>query len=234
METVLAIPDLHCPFQHRDALAFLVAVAERWSPTKVVCLGDEVDFHAVSDYPSDPDGRSAGDEHLAALRALKGIYKEFPDVSVCESNHTIRPYKKAARYGLPQEFLKDYRELLSAPSGWSWKQSHTIDGVTYKHGDGYAGANAARFAAERSMASAVIGHVHAFAGVQYVASPTKTIFGMNAGCLIDSDQYAFAYARYMDRRPVLGCGVVQRGVPHFIPLQQTPRGRWNRKISFPG
>jgi hypothetical protein len=57
---VLVIPDLHCPFEHPDALEFLRAVKKRFMPSVFVCLGDEIDAHAFSRYPKDPDGMSAG------------------------------------------------------------------------------------------------------------------------------------------------------------------------------
>ena len=45
MATVLALPDLHCPFEHRDALAFLKAVRKHYRTDTTVCLGDEADMH---------------------------------------------------------------------------------------------------------------------------------------------------------------------------------------------
>ena len=62
MAKVLAIPDLHCPFQHPDAFRFLRAVKNKYKPNQVVCLGDEIDAHALGRWTTDADGYSPGHE----------------------------------------------------------------------------------------------------------------------------------------------------------------------------
>jgi hypothetical protein len=89
---VLAIPDMHHPFCHPDALDFLKAVKRRFQPNVCVCLGDECDFAAFSRFIPDPDGMSPGKELERAIESLIPFYLEFPDMMVCESNHTVRPW----------------------------------------------------------------------------------------------------------------------------------------------
>jgi predicted phosphodiesterase len=43
-QVILVISDLHIPYEHRDALAFLRAVKAKYKPTQVICIGDEVDM----------------------------------------------------------------------------------------------------------------------------------------------------------------------------------------------
>jgi hypothetical protein len=229
-EDVLVISDLHAPFEHPDAVPFLEAVAEFYNPSRVVCIGDEVDMHALSDYDHDPDGLSPGDELKGAIKHLRPIYSMFPKVLVCTSNHTARPYRRAFKHGLPKSLLKEYREFLQAPIGWEWADSWTIDGVKYEHGEGVSGQLGAAKAAAGNMQSTVIGHLHAFAGVQYLANPMVLIFGMNVGCLLDNDAYSFAYGKHIRSKPVIGCGVVKRGIPTFIPMQLRRGGRWIGKL----
>ena len=69
-DTVLVISDLQVPFQHKDAYDFLEEVANAYNITEVVCIGDEIDFHALSDYDPDPDGFSAGHELHRAIDNL--------------------------------------------------------------------------------------------------------------------------------------------------------------------
>ncbi|MFN8994415.1 MAG: hypothetical protein ACK5X3_12235, partial [Pseudomonadota bacterium] len=102
---VLAIPDMHHPFCHPDALPFLLALRDRVKPTTIVCLGDEIDAHALSKYPKNPDGLSAGQEFSKAREALYPFYKAFPEALVCESYHTVRGHKKGYEAGLPASFL---------------------------------------------------------------------------------------------------------------------------------
>ena len=159
-ETVLAIGDLHAPFEHPDALEFLRWIKKKYSITKVVCMGDEIDAHALSDFDHDPDGDSPGRELERAIEHLRDFYAEFPKALVCTSNHTARPFRKAYKHGLPKALFRSYREFLQAPKGWFWDDKFEIDGVVYQHGDPFTGKDAAIKAAQSNMSSTVIGHVH--------------------------------------------------------------------------
>jgi hypothetical protein len=229
-KTVMAIGDLHYPFAHPDHLAFLCEVRDKVKPTDFICMGDELDAHALSEYDHDPDGYSAGHELKAAVADLKKLYKQFPKMLVCTSNHTARPFRRALKVGLPRVLIREYKEFLEAPVGWAWADGWEVDGVLYEHGEGFLGKNAALSAAVANMQSTVIGHVHSFAGVQYHANPKHLIFGFNVGCLIDVDAYAFGYGSKMKTKPIVGVGIVARGIPTFIPMAMDKYGRWTGKL----
>jgi len=209
---------LHCPWQHPAAVDFLADVRRWFKPKAVVCLGDEIDAMAFSRYGRDPDAPGEAEELRQAVAALRPIYKLFPRVKVCESNHTLRLYRKANRSLLPSGLLRAARDILGAPRRWHWAARWEIDGVQYLHGDGFSGFDAARKAATQLRAPTVIGHVHTAAGVWWSASPLDRIWGMSAGCLIDPSAIAFRYAAYSLQRPVLGVGLIEDGVPRFYPL----------------
>jgi transposase-like protein len=221
---VLVIPDMHHPFCHQDTLEFLKAVRNEYKTDTVVCLGDDIDAHAFSRYPMDPDGYTAGKELAASIEALHPFYREFPNVLMCESNHTVRPWKKAFEAGLPQAFLPTYATIMKSPDGWVWQKRHSVDGVYYIHGDsGKSGFTAHINYMKAFKRSVVIGHIHSFAGVNYEGEH----FGMNAGCLIDVEAYCFKYAKGMPINVNLGCGVVLNGKEaHFIPMHLNEDGRW--------
>ena len=225
-DIVLVISDLHCPFHHKDALDFLVAVEDKYNTTRTVCIGDEVDAHALSDFKTNPDGMGPGQEHNAAVDALRTFYNEFPVVDVLISNHTARPYRAAFNANIPKSYLKGYKEIYDAPDGWNWYQELEIDGVWYNHGMGFGGEHAHVTAAKKKMQSAVIGHVHANAGVRIV-NGKRNIFGLNVGCLVDEAAYAFDYAKDMPTSVTVGCGIVFHGeVAQFIPMLTDSNGRW--------
>lgn len=223
-ETVLSISDLHIPFQHIDALPFLCAVRDKYKPTIIIDQGDEIDASGFSRYPQDPDGLTPGQELAKAIEGLIPFYLEFPDVLVCESNHTIRPWKKAFEAGLPASFLPSIAKMLNAPDGWKWASRWEIDGVLYIHGDnGKSGQYAHVNYMKAAKQSVVIGHIHSYAGVNYEGEH----FAMNTGCLIDHTAYCFKYAKNMLTKVNLGCGIIIDGKEaHFIPMRLNSAGRW--------
>jgi hypothetical protein len=225
-DNVLCVPDLHCPWHHAGALDFLADLKRQYKPRHVVFMGDEIDGHRWSRHAQSPEMPGPGEELRLAALALKPFYRLFPEVMVCWSNHTLRPFKKAAEGGLPRPMLREIRDILGAPAGWRWRHFWDIGGVHFRHGDGFSGKNAALTAAERIRKNVVIGHVHSHAGVQYASGPFDRLWGMNVGCLVDADAEAFAYARYMASRPTLGAGVLLGGqVPLFVPLDGPPYNR---------
>jgi len=229
-KNILCISDTQFPFHHKDTYAFLIAVAEKYEIDTVVHQGDEVDFHALGRWSVNPDGYSAGYELELAIEAMHVMYALFPKAYVCTSNHTVRPLKKAFDSGIPRAFMKDYHEFLDAPKGWKWADRWVIDDIIFEHGENVSGPNAALNAAKQNMQSTSIGHQHSFGGVKYYSSYNKTIFGMNTGCLIDINAYAFAYGRKSRVKPTLGCGVIIKGVPHFIPMFLKANGDWLGKL----
>jgi hypothetical protein len=228
-KNVMAIGDLHEPFAHPDAPDFLDWIRKKFKPDTFVCLGDEIDGHAMSNYESDPDGFSPGMELDAAIQKLRTYYQMFPRMHVCTSNHTARPFRKAFSSGIPARVLKGYREILDAPAGWEWRDQWRIDGVAYEHGEGQIGQNAAMRAADGNMCPTVIGHIHSFAGIQYNANAETLYWGFNVGCLINRDAYSFRYGKHFKRKPIIGCGLVERGVPRFVPMLLDRKGRWIKR-----
>jgi len=219
MSVILSWPDFHAPFGHPDAVDFLSDLKKEFKPDKIVCLGDEVDGHSLSDWDHDPSGMSAGDEYEAAIRQLKPLYKLFPDVMVCESNHGRRPFRKAFRAGIPKVYLRAYAQFMQSPSGWEWRDHWTLDGVLYIHGDGFSGKDGAIKAAIGHRKSVVLGHIHSWGGVTYIANADSQIFGCNSGCLIDYQGYAFEYSKHQIAKPTLGATIVIEGKEaYFIPM----------------
>lgn len=229
-EIVLIVPDLQIPFHHRDSFTFLANVKEEYQPTKVVCIGDSLDCHALSRWVANPDGYSAGHEHGLAIKYLEEFYDIFPEGVEVASNHNIRAWKRAFEAGIPSAFIKSYAEAVKAPDSWKFVDSVTIDDVIYEHGDSYQGEYAAKTAAKTNMHSTVIGHHHTNGSIHYVANNEKLIWGMNVGCLIDKNAYAFEYAKKYKSKPTLSCGIVYKGVPKLIPFITTKRDRWVGEI----
>lgn len=230
MNRVLVLPDIHFPAHHPDLFKFLKAIKKRYRPTEVVCLGDEIDAAALGEWDKDPDQPGAKDELDKSIKLLKILYKIFPTVKVCTSNHTSRIYRKAFKAGIPKQVLRTYQEILEAPKTWIWQDSWEIDAVIYEHGEGFSGAAGALKAAKENMQSTVIGHLHSYAGIQYYANAKYLIFGFNAGCLIDKHNPAFNYGKHIKAKPIIGIGIVDSGRPQFVEMKLNKAGRWVGKL----
>jgi len=215
------IADTHAPFTHPAYLEFCSEVFDKFHCGRIVHIGDEVDNHAISYHDKDPDGHSAGAEAEAAQAELRRWFDRFPEVHVCIGNHSELLYRKAKTHGIPKKFLKSFPEQWNAPKGWRWEWEWEFDGVLYQHGTGSSGKSAHEVTASNNRQSTVIGHVHSHAGIKYLASTKDLIFGMNVGCGLDIDAYAFAYGKHFAIRPILGCGVVLDGgrVAAFVPMK---------------
>lgn len=229
-DRVLAIPDLHSPFHHPDALPFLAEANKELAPSRIICLGDEADQHALSQYQADPDGKSPNDEFLLSKEFMGELAKLFPVMSICDSNHMTRYLKKAFRAGIPTVYMKSYQDAYRTPPGWTWGDQFTVDGVRYFHGEGFSGKDGAYKAAVQYRMPVVIGHLHAHAGIQYNCNGDTTIFGLNAGCLIDNDAYAFRYGKHIAHKPCIGVGMIDSAVPHWFPMRMDKHKRWVGKL----
>ena len=220
MATVLVISDLHFPFQNKNALGWLSQLKKEYKPDKIISIGDEVDMAAMSFHDTNPDMPSAKDEYLYALACMKDLYKIFPTMDICVSNHGARLFRRAFKNGIPSAMVKNYRELWKAPKTYNWHGRILFEGVVYEHGDGGgSGRNAAFTAMQANRMSTVIGHTHSFGGVQYSATPFGQHFALNVGCLIDLDAPAFMYGDKFRNKPTLGCGLVVDGRDaHFLRL----------------
>lgn len=230
-KSILVISDMHIPYHHPDTLEFLKAVKKEYSPDKVVCVGDELDKHAMSFHDSDPDLPSAGDELQVAMKSLIPLYKLFPEVDLIDSNHGSMHYRKGKHHGIPRKYLKSYNEILEAPVGWVWSNDLKLtcsDGNTvyFHHG---LKKNGLQVAQQMGM-NFVQGHFHTEYCIGYSSTPDKLLWNMSVGCLIDDGSLAFAYNKTTLGRPIIGLGVIIEGQPELVPMILNNQGRWIGKL----
>lgn len=239
--SVLVISDLHAPFQHPDALRFLAALKEKYQPDRVVCIGDEIDYHALSYHDHDPDLPSAGHELQHAREVMRELERMFPDVDVLDSNHGSLLFRKAITHGIPRLLLVEYRDALfgvkdakgnlqrpgGAGDGWNWHQTLTLDlptgnRCTFAHGR----SKSARRNVEVAGTCYVQGHHHTSFEIVYHSTPDFLNWSMTVGCLIDDKQPAFRYAAGTIARQIIGCGLIIDGLPRLTPMLLAKGGRW--------
>lgn len=223
---ILVLSDMHHPYCHPDTVPFLTALKKKYKFDKVVCIGDENDFHSMSFHDSDPDLDSAGRELDLAIQSIKPIYKLFPKVSVVESNHGSMVLRRALASGMPKKVLRGYNEILDAPKGWEWKfdlrLNTPLGPVYFCHGkSGQAG----RLASQYGM-SCVQGHYHEKAQITYISTPERLMFDAHTGCLADDKSLALGYNKVNPRRPIVSLLIIIDGIPQLVPMILKKGGRW--------
>lgn len=230
-KSILVISDMHIPYHHSSLIPFLKSIKQTYNPDKIVCIGDEVDYHAISFHNSDPDLLSPGEELKNAIRSLKKIYEIFPKVDVIDSNHGSLVYRKGRAHGLPRNVFRSYNSILEAPKGWKWSHDLTLkmnDGnyVYFHHGKT---SSPGKLSKNMSM-SAVQGHYHSRFEVIYWANTKGLFFDMRVGCLINDDSMAFHYNKTTLDRPIIGCGLILNGQPKLLPMILDKKGKWIGKL----
>lgn len=210
-ERVLVIADTHCPAMHHGYIDFLISIFHKHKCTRVVHIGDLVDWNAISFHEKDPSMPSAADEFVAASKQVRALHKAFPEVDYLIGNHSALPERKAQSVGLPPEVILNFKTLWGL-DGWEIHPRFTdlvIDNVIYRHGDKEKGGQMSALKnAQAQFKSLVMGHLHAQAGINYHANQDDIVFGMNVGCGVDHHHPAMNYGRVYAAKPILGCGVV--------------------------
>jgi predicted phosphodiesterase len=224
---ILFISDLHAPYNHKDAIAFLAKIKEVYRPTKVINVGDEVDYHAMSFHASDPDLDSASVELIKARATIQQLERLFPVMELVNSNHGSMVYRKAKVNGMPRHVLKGYNEILGVGEGWTWSDDIFLskENIYVCHG---RKKNSEAYAKQMGC-NVVQGHFHEDFRIGYTNAPMKTVWGMNVGCLIDDESKAYAYNKVNPNAPMIGTGIVINGVPRLIPMNLDKKGNWDGK-----
>ena len=227
---ILVISDMHLPYQHKDAIKFLAEIKKEFKPDRVINIGDLLDFHAISMHTHDPDLASAGHELTMARKYVKELESIYPQVTEVDSNHSSLVYRRAIKYGMSREFLREYGEFLGTKK-WKW-----VDDLTLTMSNGQRcffthGRSADVLKVSQTMGmSAVQGHYHTKFVVSYWANPDNLFFAMNVGCLINQKSVSMNYAINFRTRFILGCGIILDGIPKLLPMVLNDKGRWNKKL----
>lgn len=225
---ILVVPDLHFPFCHVDALDFLHKLKVNLNPTRIICLGDELDYHAMSFHDSDPDLDNAGRELLLGLGYIDTLHELFPKMDLLHSNHGSMAYRKAKHHGMPRHLLKSYNEVLGVPADdWRWHDSLILELPNGRRCKFIHGISANVLAASQSMGMSLVqGHHHSLFELRYWNGGDGLNFAITSGCLIDDSSMAFAYNKLQVKRPIIGVTYIENSMPHLIPMAVDKDNRW--------
>lgn len=227
---ILVISDLHIPYHHKDSFNFLRSIKKEYKPDFVLNIGDLLDFHAISMHTHDPDLMSPGQELSLSRKYVKELEGIFPDMIEVDSNHSSLVYRRAIKFGMSREFLKDYGDFLGTKK-WKWVEDVTLkmsnnQKCYFTHGKV---ADCIKLSQSMGM-SAVQGHYHTKFNIQYWANPDNLFFAMNVGSLINQKSLAFAYAKNFKTRFILGSAMIVEGYPKLLPMVLNNKGNWIERL----
>jgi len=231
---VLIIPDLHIPYHHIDSFNFLKAIKEKYLDGHnygVINLGDEIDGHCISFHDNDPDlPFSPSSELEKSVEKIQHLYRLFPKMYLCESNHGSLIYRRAKKNGIPLAALRTYQEILQTPK-WLWFEDYLLK---TKLGEVYLCHGKTATTSKLSLAmgvSAVQGHFHGKFQIVWNRSVLKETFDLYSGCLIDRQSLAFAYGKNHLPKPILGCSLIAKsGYPTMIKMDLDSNNRWTGNL----
>jgi hypothetical protein len=229
---LLILSDMHFPFSHQDLVPWLAAIKAYYKPDTVVSVGDETDGAGISFHTHNPDLPGPHDEFERAIAGLKPLYKLFPVMRLCDSNHGSLVWRRAQFAGLPTRVIKSPREILQAPKTWTWHEDLTI---ALTNGQKvFICHNKSADVLKNSMSMGmnfVQGHFHSSFEIRYWANPNSLNWSMTVGCLVDKKALAFAYGKNIIKKPIVGCGIVLDGLPQLLPMPLDKHGRWTGQIA---
>ena len=227
---ILVISDMHIPYHHKDSFKFLKEIKKQFKPDTIINIGDSIDFHNISMHQSSPDLPNAGDELRITREYIKELESIFPIVTEVDSNHSSLVYRRAFKYGLSREFMRDYGDFLGTKK-WKWVEDITLtmsngQRCYFTHGKS---ADVIKTSQAYSM-NTVQGHYHTKFTISYWANPDNIFWAMNVGCLINQKSMAFDYAKNFRTRFIIGCGIIIDGIPRLLPMVLNNKGDWIGKI----
>lgn len=216
---ILCLGDIHLPWCDWDALEQAAEFNKKYKADLVITVGDLTDQKTWSKYGRDSDDPGNNEEWDQVVKSAKRLQKLFPKMTILIGNHDIRYLKAAKVAGIPTQMLRTLKEMLPA-KGWTWHtedEPFQYDGMAFMHGDEHPGMVEQKAA---MLGQPVIaGHTHK-ARIVYITTPTKTLWGMDAGCLVDPKSPAARYAAKALRKTFIGFSTITNNIPALHPKRK--------------
>jgi len=223
LRKILLMPDLHSPYEDKDAFACFLRVCVGWQPDTCVCLGDFADFYKVSSYNIDPRRKlSFRDEIYGAREArwrLDGALKAggCKDKRFLQGNHEVRLESYLVKGApavvelLDEENVNWHGLLKLKDNGWKtkpYKESIQIGHLRMTHDVGRAGVNAARQSLLDVGENIAFGHTHRIQVVYQGTVTGRKLVGATLGWLGDPEAIDYRHRDQIRRDSIHGFGAV--------------------------
>jgi predicted phosphodiesterase len=219
---VLVFSDTHFPYQHKYTFEFLQDLNSQYKFDRIVHDGDLMDMYSVSSYPKDMNHPDSWNKELKKARKdVAKLISIFPNMEIVESNHDDRIYKKSRLSGIPREAMVPYKDIVGAPDTWKWHRELSLRCETNKKTMFFAHTKAggAMACAKDKGVTTILGHSHTKFGAEaFKPNKTKTIWGVDAGCLVSDKGSPYEYNKRDRGRPIQGAVILLEGEPVLMPL----------------
>lgn len=219
MAKVLCVPDLHSPYSDLEALSSTYLQIEKEKPDTILQLGDSLDLYSFSKFPRSHNLLTPRQELEQGFELVRDMWKIINRIAPKAikyqllGNHEERLPKRVLERLPEAETLFRLKEVMSFPGVQTiTTEELEIDGVLYIHGFMTRPYAHMRY----FLKSVVLGHTHQ-AWVLYEKVHRKTLFEMTCGYLADDSQIPLQYTASKINKWSKGCGIIDSGVPRFVP-----------------
>lgn len=214
--------DVHAPFHHKNTLDFLNDINNEEKPDRVILNGDFTDSYQFSQYAKSLHADNVVKELKQMRKITAKLASIFPSLTITDSNHDARLWRKAKIAGIPREVLMPYIKLIGADK-YDWKlvpeAKFTVDADRSNWFVQHHMAGTSINCSKHMVANVVLSHHHTRQGIQRWCGPRADYWGCDTGCLIDESKYAFAYQRLQQGKPCKGALIIEEGNPRIIKLK---------------
>lgn len=214
----LYISDSHLPYTRMDYWEAIYDFNKRFKADVVYSTGDFADQYVLSRFPKATNSDNGRVEILRCIPQVKKIAKMFPKLKIMRGNHDTRINKRAQDAGIDGLWVKDFLNIVGAPSAWEWLSNDFVDvgPAVLTHG----------FLSNREKhgqffnKSVVHGHLHAKLGLEFFQRNEKAIWVMCVGAIADKSAMALQYGA-LSKFSTMTCGFGtsdEDGVPQIYHL----------------
>lgn len=234
-QRIFFFTDTHFPYHLENIFDYFTAIVKKHNITKndiIICGGDEVDLACLSFHPKNPKMFSSSDELHLSAHYLKVLYKMFPNMLLCYSNHGSLVYRKAAWAGMNDDLVKDLNTIWGVGKGWKWADRIFI---TMANGKKMMFIHNLTQNIENNIIargiSIIQGHFHSKLGIIFrMLEGGKHIFGINGGCLANQKHPAFSYAKYQKDKWQHGSFLIEESGVTFIEYKIDSNNNWTGQL----
>jgi predicted phosphodiesterase len=225
MSKILVIPDTHFPFTDLKALKEIIKFSKKFKPDAIVQLGDLYDNYCFSKFRRSLDLVNPEEEVRAARNTAELMWKSLQETSKkaeCYQllgNHCERLMKKILERcpefeSIVEESIANLYTFKGVKTNYDARDYIELEGILFLHGFMCGvGKHLHQF-----NQSVVVGHSHQ--GYTFFEKhKDKILFELNAGHVGDIKSRPFAYMPTKISKSTKGFGIIEEGVPSFIPLE---------------